>query len=284
MNPLFHLARRVHVATPEFRGKWRLRHYLQRMAKRVRLPRQAIVTTADGFRLLVDTNDFLQREIYLLGSWEREVSAALSACLRPGDTFIDVGANIGYHTIQAARRVGPTGRVLAFEPNPAVRERLLANIALNALHSVAVFPMALSDRAGTAQFHLDAAGNTGSGSLRRNPNSGALIEVEVDTLDAVLARMNIDAVAAIKIDIEGAELLALQGMRNLLERAAAPVVICEISEGILTKLGHSSTALMAFMTSCGFSEPKLISPKRRSIFSGADDYYQYDVVFTKEGR
>lgn len=284
MNPLFHLARRLHSATPEFRGKWRLRRYLERAAAGMALPEQATVTTADGFRLALDTGDFLQREIYLLGSWEREISAALSSCLRPGDVFVDVGANIGYHALHAARIVGAAGRVLAFEPNPRVRERLAANIALNALDTITVLPLALSDRAGTARFNLDAAGNTGSGSLRRSPGSGAPIEVELDTLDAVLARLGIGAVAAVKLDIEGAELHALRGMRQLLERPAAPVVICEISEWSLSQFGHSSAELMQFMAACGFPEPRRISPKRRSIFSGAQDYYQYDVVFTKGGN
>lgn len=284
VNSFFHLARRLYSVTPEFRGKWRLRRFLQRTAAGMTLPEHATVRTSSGFLLALDTGDFLQREVYLLGSWEPELSAVLSACLRPGNVFVDIGANIGYHAIHAARIVGASGRVLAFEPNPRVRERLLANIALNAIDTITVLPIALSDRAGTVQFYPDAGGNTGSGSLRRSPDSDVPIEVEVDTLDAVLARTGVDAVAALKIDIEGAELLALRGMGQLLARPDAPVVICEISEWSLAQFDYSSGELIAFMASCGYSEPKLISPKRRSIFSGEQDFYQYDVVFIKGVR
>jgi FkbM family methyltransferase len=284
MNPFFHLARRLHSATPEFRGKWRLRRFLQRTAAGTTLPAYATVRTSGGFMLTLDTSDFLQRQVYLLGSWEREVSTEISACLRSGDVFVDIGADIGYHAIQAARIVGASGRVLAFEPNPRVHERLLANIRLNAIDTITALPIALSDQAGIAHFYPGAAGNTGAGSLRRNTANDAPIEVEVDTLDAVLTRTGVDAVAVLKIDIEGAELMALRGMRQLLARPDAPVVICEISEWSLAQFGHSSAELIAFMASCGYSEPRLISPKRRSIFSDAQDYYQYDVIFTKGGN
>jgi len=73
-------------------------------------------------------------------------------------------------------------------------------------------------------------------------------------------------------------------MKKLFARLDAPVAIYQISELSLAQFGHSSAELIAFMASCGYSEPKLISPKRRSIFSDAQDYYQYDVIFTKGGN
>ncbi|MBX9700083.1 MAG: FkbM family methyltransferase, partial [Acetobacteraceae bacterium] len=203
-NLVFHASRTMFAHTPEFRGKWRLRSGLARLAGVVGLPEQAIVRTADGIRLGLDTREFLEREIYLFGTWEHEIGQAMAALLRPGDVFIDAGANIGAHALQAARLVGPTGQVLAFEPNPGTRERLDANVALNGASQVRVLPLALSDRAGTAELFPDEARNAGAASLRPRPGSGAPVVVPTATLDSVLQEHGITGrVALVKIDVEG---------------------------------------------------------------------------------
>src|SRR6266496_1746810 len=84
-----------------------------------------------GLLLHIDTDSWVERWILNQGCYERELVEFLEAVLRPGMVAVDVGANIGCHTLVMAQAVGTQGRVFAFEPNPAMTERLRANLALN---------------------------------------------------------------------------------------------------------------------------------------------------------
>jgi FkbM family methyltransferase len=277
---MFHAARLAQWRIPEIPGKWRLRRYLEATAERIALPEQALVRIADGNRLSLNATEFLDRQIYLFGSWEDHVGAVLDRILRPGDVFVDVGGNIGYHALHAARLVGPSGRVLAFKPNPTVCERLLANTALNRFDHVEVRAVALSDQCGEARFYPDSGRNSGAGSLRPSPASGAPFDVATATLDSVLETAGIRRVAVVKIDVEGAELLVLSGMKWLLGSADAPAVIFEISEWSLAQFGHSGKNIMNLMSSYGYDHT-VISPVRQSIYATEGQFLQYDALFQR---
>ncbi len=109
------------------------------------------------FRL--DPEDRVMTEYILrFGEWERAETATIRSLLRPGDTFIDVGANFGWYTVIASDVVGNDGRVIAFEPAPAALALLRHNIQANGCENVTLEPEALSDRVGTLQLHRRAGG------------------------------------------------------------------------------------------------------------------------------
>jgi len=143
----------------------------------------------------------------------------LKTLLGNRDTFIDVGANIGDWTLPAASVVGREGRVLAFEPVPRMAEALRKSAWANRFAQVRVFGVALSDRAGEADFSVEAE-NSGGSRLGRMPDdrqrtfSG--LRVKVTTLDEVAAAEALRAVALIKIDVEGFEAEVLQGAARTL--------------------------------------------------------------------
>ena len=110
------------------------------------------------------SSDFLERTILLCGQFDEQVEETLAAVLRPGAVFYDVGANIGYYTLRAARLVGQAGQVIAFEPHPGACTRLRRNVVLNGLTTVRVFELGLSDTTGEATLHVPA-GNAGGASL-----------------------------------------------------------------------------------------------------------------------
>src|SRR5215204_1935790 len=119
LRGFFHGARVLYPALPlRLPGRWRIESFLRQTASKIDLPRNAIVRAVGGFDICVDTTDFLQRQIYLLHQWEPHVCVAMAQKLRPGELFIDVGANIGFLTLYAAMLVGKGGRILSFEPNP----------------------------------------------------------------------------------------------------------------------------------------------------------------------
>jgi FkbM family methyltransferase len=147
----------------------------------------------------------------LNGTYEREQTALFEQMLRPGDTVLDVGANVGYYTLLAAVLVGEHGRVHAFEPEPRNAGFLRRHAAINRCRNVTVQQAAVSDRAGTARF--DFGSGSGTGHLA---DAGA-IEVRTLRLDDYCAEHGL-APTAIKIDVEGAEMSVLQGARETLRR------------------------------------------------------------------
>lgn len=153
---------------------------------------------------------------------------------------MDIGANIGYYTILAATLAGPQGRVLAFEPQPAIRELLNANLALNRLSNVTVLPCALSDRTGTVRFCVPKPGNESMGSLRFNGRFEADCEIEVQArrLEDVLEAANCHRVDFVKLDAEGAELPILNGAPRLFSGPDRPCVVFEACEKNCAPFGY----------------------------------------------
>lgn len=147
----------------------------------------------------------------LNGTYEREQTRLFEQHVRPGATVLDVGAHVGYYTLLSAVLAGPSGRVHAFEPNPKNADFLRRHVRINRLDSVRVEQAAVSDREGTARF--DFGTGSGTGHLA---DAGAL-EVRTLRLDDYCAQHAL-APAAVKIDVEGAEMSVLQGARETLAR------------------------------------------------------------------
>jgi FkbM family methyltransferase len=149
---------------------------------------------------------------------DRYFRELLRQAIQPGDTVIEAGAHLGLITIEAARSVGPTGSVHAFEPNPETLSVLDGNLVANGVSDrIVVHPFAVSDVAGTFRFFL--AGGGESSSLHDPGLAHGSIEVEVVRADDVLPGDL--TVSVIKLDTEGNEVAALKGMARILERAQA---------------------------------------------------------------
>ncbi len=160
----------------------------------------------------------------LMGTFEAAETERLFRLARPGTTAIDAGANVGMFTIPLAHAVGPSGRVLAFEPAPPTAARLRANARLNALENVTVVEVALGRAAGEGTLELasDAAYNTlGTGA------SG--VPVTIACLDDVWEEHGRPEVSVLKADVEGGELELLEGAASML-RACRPAVLVELAE------------------------------------------------------
>lgn len=180
-------------------------------------------TVAGDARLFVDLNDHDGRMIYLEGVYEPEVSAFAQEVIRVGDTVLDIGANVGAHTILFASLVGAAGRVHAFEPFPLAADRLRASIELNGWGPrVNVHQLALSDVDGPVE--LRAHGVTGNtSSVVRLPwlSAAPSITVKATTLDAMTVEFERRA-RLCKIDVEGAERLVFAGGARRFFRETPP--------------------------------------------------------------
>jgi FkbM family methyltransferase len=234
---------------PSERGRWRIVPVALRWAQAALPDEYRRIRTRDGFALRVRLTDWLGRYVYVTGEYEPATKEVIKALLSLGDAAVDVGANVGYFTLLASRRVGPGGRVFAFEPAPATRQDLEANVRLNDAANVVVRSEALSNKPGETTFNLGPQDHPGTSSLRSLANGSERVTVTTACLDDLLpqgVRVNL-----IKIDVEGAEYLALLGMRECLQRDHPDLVI-EVTDKFLREMGHSAEHLCADLFALGY--------------------------------
>jgi FkbM family methyltransferase len=219
--------------------------------------------------------------------YEPDVTAAMQRILRPGDCFVDVGANVGRHTCEAARLVGEEGRVIAIEPGtnclPQLRE------AAGGFSQVTIIDKPAWNHAGEVTFFLNADSPDGNALWDpgdwpgpHNPKSKDI--KQPNTMTAVRLDDVIDtSPRLIKIDTEGAEQRVLEGAARHLHPQTTPFIIAELHEFGLEKLGCSQESLRSFMESRGYSTftmymdgsvPSLVPPGTR-IHTG----YIFNLLF-----
>lgn len=192
----------------------------------------------DHFAFFAQPATPLGWNVLLFGTYEPELREIFRSALPEGGVAVDVGANVGWHSLLMARLAGPDGRVFAIEPNPSVRERLNANLAANRVGNVSVLPFALSESEGPARFHgpPDSLGASGSGHLVsvNLPESTEVLEVETRRLDAVLAAAGVERLDLMKIDVEGFEWPVLRGAEESIARFR-PQVVFEFNTEYLSR-------------------------------------------------
>lgn len=203
-----------------------------RLAERESLPRRL----PNGCRIRCDLGDNLQRQIFFTGAYEPVECFLLTRLLRPGMTFIDVGANVGQYSLLASTAVGGTGCVHAFEPVPALFASLSENVSANRLGNVRLNRAALWHEPGELVLSLAASDreNVGAYSVGAG-NEATAVRSPAMRLDDYAAENALERIDFIKMDVEGAELFALQGMREVLRRHT-PMLLLELAEPTLERL------------------------------------------------
>lgn len=235
-------------AAPFERGRWRLGSLAARLFEAGEMPdARRTVATRHGFRMSLDLRQFVDRAIYCQGEWEPLETALFAKVLRPGDRVADVGANIGWFSLLAARLVGPAGQVHSFEANRETFDLLLANLALNASTSVAAHCLAVGEAAGLARIAPREAGNAGADGVELA--DGGADAVPLVRLDEVLAE---GPLRLIKLDIEGWEAKALRGAEGLLRRAEAPDLVFEFTPEFLSAAGDDPRELVTWLGGLGY--------------------------------
>lgn len=233
-----------------------------------------------GYSVAVPTADHHLRHAVLTGHWEPDVEGFARAVLRPGDSAIDVGANVGFHTLTFASAVGAEGAVLSFEPGTTQRRFLERSIELNGWSGI----VSLRKVALGASPQVDAVFHDGPGvgltsSLLRHVQvavTGASA-VTVSTLDVEIQGWRVDQrLRLLKIDVEGSELDVLAGAQQVFSERAPAFLIAEF--GALA----DNAALMSAITQLGYEPVQLIDdaivPRDMNLSdlvgpAGADYFY-----------
>jgi FkbM family methyltransferase len=277
-----------------------LRKWLLLLQYYLPLPRRSRLQLIEGgdLRLYVDRSDMgVSRELLREASYEGQWTRFVRSALEPGDVVVDIGANIGYYTVLMARRVGPAGLVVAFEPEEHNFGILEKNIALNELTHVRAVRAAVSDKEGSATLFVDRR-LFGVHSLSRENmvfwgrTSGCTVPTL--TLDSYLERERLQArVRFVKIDAQGAEGLILTGATGLLAQDAVTFMIEMWPKG-LGGFGWSPAGVVDRFVRQGFEsytlnrrgtlEPMCRKEILRRAAAMQAKWASFNVVFSKGAR
>ncbi|OGU40308.1 MAG: hypothetical protein A2X61_10850 [Ignavibacteria bacterium GWB2_35_12] len=190
----------------------------------------------------LDLNEFLQSYLYLFGSYELPTIRFIKKTLKKGDIVIDIGANVGYLSLTFAQIIGDLGKVYGFEPEKRNFEIFNENIKLNGFKNIHPYKLAVSDNNKIIKLYLSKNENQGIHStlLHTDTLSENFEEIEAIILDDFVIQNKIYKIDLVKIDVEGAEIDVVNGMKNIL-RDKKPVLILElVSE--LQKLKNMTTS------------------------------------------
>jgi FkbM family methyltransferase len=187
-------------------------------------------------------------------SFEGAETHLVEKLLRPGMTMLDIGAHHGLYTLLASKRVGRRGKVIAFEPSPRERKRLVTHVRMNHCSNVSVEPYALGDRGGEADLFLVEGSHDWCNSLRPPAvdDRTSTVRVEVRRLDDVLEMLCITQVDFIKVDVEGAELSFLHGASKLLQSASRPAILAEVQDLRTRPWGYPAREIIQFLVAAKY--------------------------------
>jgi FkbM family methyltransferase len=208
-----------------------------------------------GLRLHLDLRDNLQRTLYFCGTYEPGLLRLLEDELRAGDTVLDVGAHVGVHALIAARRLRALGggRVIAFEPTPDSAAAARAAAARNGL-PVEVVESGLGEADGEIELRGDPRYPTHDAGVRSQFGEGDVVaRAPVTTFDAWAQRAGLDRLDVVKVDIEGAEILALRGMRSTLRALKPRLLAIEVKDVVMERGPGDEAVLHALLAECGYA-------------------------------
>ena len=208
------------------------------------------VLIAPNTRMRVGLVDFIERNLALYRSWDAKVLGVLEQHLKPGDTFIDIGANIGYFTLMGSRLVGEKGCVIALEPSIRALAKLTQNLRMNDTKNVILLSLACGKSKNLKSLYQASIHNIGETSMSTHMGTAPTETIISLPLDDILQQLNIMP-SMIKIDIEGYEFEALQGMSNILKNFR-PTIVTEITPRWLEAQGRTAGDVHDYMDQHGY--------------------------------
>lgn len=196
---------------------------------------------------------------------EPKVTRYMLRNLKSGMIFLDVGAAVGWFTLIGAHMVGSGGKVLAYEPMPSRFKLLKENIRLNGFETVSCFPLALSDKDGEA--YMEGPG------MMRVTEKRTDTSIKTVRFDSHVGGLNLGRVDIVKIDVEGAELRVLYGMRKMIENNPEIKIVCEVHKGQMRRYGDNWAHLSEFMSKMGLTGMEIGGHIPHWVFSHKEGAY-----------
>ncbi len=223
------------------------------------LPKVRVRGKRHGYIMNLDRSDWAQRLTYFLGRYyELAVLGALDALLRPGDRFVDVGANIGMISLHARHLVGDAGRIDSFEPNPDCVDSIHEHLRINDISNVFVHPVALAETRAFMNLNLTS----------EHSGTATLASAGIDAIRSISVRVCVgddvlqEPPRLIKIDVEGFERRVLGGFAKTLV-AHKPFLILELDDAHLVPAGSSAAAVAGHLFDLGYEAFGLSTARKR---------------------
>ncbi len=241
------------------------------------------VALPQGMKMVVPPGEPEARSL-AAGLYEADLTHLFLRILREGMTVLDLGANVGYYTLLACKRVGASGNVYAFEPDPETCKYLLRNIRANGCLNATLAMRAVSNTTGIAYLVRDPTTYAKNWLSTSQPRSEHAV-VQTVTLDDFFAQEGWPPVDLVKMDIEGGEKAALEGMRELSRRNPQMQLIIEYSQENLLRAGTSREAFVAVLQELGFRRGYIIEQglKPFSLSEGlSKTHATYNLFLKKE--
>jgi FkbM family methyltransferase len=196
--------------------------------------------------------------LYLDGNYEPELERLMQHANLSGAVCLDVGANIGLHTLTMSELVGSAGQVFAFEPETYNFQLLEQNLRRNGITNVVLRQCAISDQEGACRIGLSPNNYGDHRVSTAAPAEWPTQEVHMTTIDASVGHLPEEAIRFIKIDVQGHELHVLGGMRQTLDRNPDAIVVLEVAPDLLGHSGTTATELMSLLEAWGFAGWELL--------------------------
>ena len=212
-----------------------------------------VTTTIFGMQIAGDAKEIIQQYVYYFGVWEPHITSWISSSLRPGDGFIDVGANIGYYSLLASKLVGEHGRVVAIEASPKTFSHLETNLALNKTVNVRAVNFAASDIKRRLKVFRGHEHNTGLTTVLDCEGFELECEVAAAPLYEIVGVSEMKRTRVVKIDVEGAELSVVAGMGPIITNGRPDLeVVIEVNPVALARQGTSPERLVQPFLDAGY--------------------------------
>ncbi len=213
--------------------------------------REIIIAIA-GYRFRCNLAEHIQRTIFLWGH-DQDAFALIRSRVQPGDTFVDVGANVGIFSLMASQIVGPTGRVISVEPNPSTFGRLSRTVKENNISQITLCNVGLAET--SAKVELFTGTSEGNDTASMLPGvSTKSVTVEVLPLDLLAEQLGVESIAYMKVDVDGYEHNVFAGAKKLMASGKIRLLQCEFSELHLRLVGSTPEALHDVITGHGFRD------------------------------
>lgn len=245
-----------------------------------KLKHDVVTTRLRGFsaKLTYDPNSEIGRYLFFRGSFEEQILKKIRQVVKKGDYILDVGANIGVHSLVFSTLTGNSGKVVAIEPQSNVRHRLELNLKNNHADNVIVLGCAIGAEESNARIYDIANNNDGAATLRPSEpeNHEKFEDIEVKTLNFIKESTGLDNFDVVKIDVEGAELEVLKGLSELLQSTPPRCLFVECVDSNLKRFDTSSEELISKLEDLGYTlEAKHRGrwvPIRESDYKNCDIY------------
>lgn len=202
-----------------------------------------------GSKMFINSDDTgVSTALFGAGVYEPFTTGIIKGLVAPGTHFVDIGANVGYYTLIAARQAGKRGHIYAFEPDPYNYDLLQRNVEVNHYENVTPARLGLSNKKGRATLYLQKD-NLGAHSLSNHHlRTDRSVEIATATVDELFGEGRVDV---IKMDVEGAEGLVLEGARQVLKKQK-PTIVMEYAPYLITGMGGDPWDILGQIRGLGY--------------------------------